>query len=108
MTAVLRLLASSCVGVAHFLLALMLGPGSACRCASIGDCIVDLSGDFPAHAIFALPLSLTGSHLSAIFSQYPFAFYASINAVAIPLLLWGTLSVLARWRQPKIEGNGVG
>lgn len=86
----------------------MLGPGSAHRCASIGDCIVDFSGDLPAHAIFAFPLSLTGSHLSAIFSEYSFAFYASINAAATTLLLWGTLSVLARWRQPKIKGNGVG
>lgn len=95
-----RLLASFCVGVAHFMLALMLGPGLGYRCASSGDCIVDISGDFPAKAVFEFPLSLTGNHLLGIFHDRSFPFFAAINALAIALLLWAALSLLARWRAP--------
>ncbi len=96
MSAVFRLLASSCVGVVHFMLALMLGPGLGYHCASTGECIVDLTGDFPAKAVFEFPLALTGSHLLGVFQRHSFPFWAAINALAIALLLWAALSLLSR------------
>lgn len=98
--ATFRLLAALCVGVAHFLLALMLGPGLGYRCASAGDCVADLANDFPAKAVFEFPLSLAGSHLRGVLHDYSFPFFAAINALAIALLLWAALSLLARWRAP--------
>lgn len=98
MSATFRLLASLCVGVVHFMLALMLGPGLGYRCASTGECITDLSSDVPAKPAFEFPLSLSGSHLQDFFHDYSFPFFAAINALVISLLLWAALSLLARWR----------
>ena len=103
MNATFRLLAALCVGVAHFMLALMLGPGLSYRCAQAGDCIIDLSNDFPAKAVFEFPLSLAGNHLRGILHDYSFPFFAALNALAVALLLWAALTLLARWRAPTLQ-----
>ena len=77
-----------------------LGPGLGYHCASAGECIVDLSGDFLAKAVFEFPLFLTGSHLFGVFHHHSFPFWAAINALAIALLLWAALSLLSRWLAP--------
>lgn len=100
MSAAFRLLASFCVGVVRFMLALLLGPGLGYHCASTGDCIVDLFDDFPAKAVFEFPLSLTGNHLLGVFQHHSFPFWAAINALAIVLLLWAALSLLSRGPAP--------
>lgn len=82
------------------MLALMPGPGLGYRCASVGDCVADLSGDFPAKAVFEFPLSLTGSQLQGILHDCSFPFFAAINASAVALLLSAVLSLLAGWRAP--------
>lgn len=79
------------------MLALLLGPGLSYHCASAGDCSIGLPGDFPAKAVFAFPLSLTGNQLPGVFHHHSFPFRAAINALAITLLLWAALSLLTRW-----------
>jgi hypothetical protein len=88
-----RLLAAAAVGVAHFVLNLVLGPSV--HCAEARGCPDTEWIQAPPGDVFALPLSLARDSLASFFEGRSFAFYSGMNALSLALVVWAVLGALA-------------
>lgn len=98
MTAPWRLLASTAVGVAHFVLTLLLGPSI--HCDQVRGCAAMEWIQPPAMDVFALPLSLARNWLAPVFDGWTFATYSMVNSLAFAILAW-----IALWLQGWLRGR---
>lgn len=90
------LLAALAVGVAHLGLTLFLGPSI--HCAEARGCADTEWIQPPAGDVFALPLSLARESLASFFEGRSFAYYSIVNSLALAMLVWAVLAMLAWFR----------
>ena len=94
-----RLLAALAVGVAHFVLALYLGPNI--NCAEARGCRETQWIQPPQFDVFALPLSAARDSLAPFFDGRSFLFYSAANAFTLTIIVLAVLYLFA-WLRAKL------
>ncbi|OGT56109.1 MAG: hypothetical protein A3E01_17750 [Gammaproteobacteria bacterium RIFCSPHIGHO2_12_FULL_63_22] len=93
MPVISRLLLAAAVGVAHFVMTLVLGPSI--HCAEARGCRANDWIQAPPTDVFALPLSLARETqaYASFFAERSFGYYSTTNSIAFALVVFAVLSI---------------
>jgi hypothetical protein len=93
MPVISRLLLAAAVGVAHFVMTLVLGPSI--HCAEARGCHANDWIQAPPTDVFAMPLSLVRETetYASFFAGHSFGYYSTTNSIAFGLLVLAVLSI---------------
>lgn len=93
MPVISRLLLAAAVGVAHFVMTLLLGPSI--HCAEARGCHANDWIHAPPTDVFAIPLSLARDTetYASFFAGRSFGYYSTTNSIAFALLVFAVLYI---------------